>query len=290
MSAKAMRPSLLVLLGATAMAVGQEPVFQPMLDAPLTQWEKWLGPVHRAYDLPGYVRGAKPKDDPVLGLNHDPLKVFTTRQQDGETVLHITGQVFGALTTLKSYDNFHLRTEQRFGEKRWEPRLTAVRDNGILIHCIGEHGAQGKYWMRSQELQVQEGDIGDWWPLAGAIAEIPVRTDDAVKKRIYDPKGTRTQVAARVWHGTDYHEKPFGEWNVIECYALNGDAVFRLNGKTVNVLLNSRYKEKDSTIEVPLRAGKLQIQSEAAECEYRRMEIRPLTAWPQEVVKDLPSR
>jgi hypothetical protein len=173
---------------------------------------------------------------------------------------------------------------------RWEPRLTAVRDNGILIFCVGEHGAQGKYWMRSQELQVQEGDIGDYWPLAGAMADIPITTDDPVKKRRYAPRGKVTAVDARVWHGTEYPEKPFGEWNVIECYALNGDAVFRLNGQTVNVLLNSRYREKGSTVEVPLKSGKLQIQSEAAECQYRRMVIRPLTSWPADVAKDLPKR
>jgi hypothetical protein len=99
-----------------------------------------------------------------------------------------------------------------------------------------------------------------------------------------------TTVDARVWHGMEYPEKPFGEWNLIECYALNGDAVFRLNGKTVNVLLNSRYREKGSTVEIPLKAGKLQVQSEAAECEYRRIEIRPLTAWPADVAADLPKR
>ena len=43
-------------------------------------------------------------------------------------------------------------------------------------------------------------------------------------------------------------------------------------------------------VDVPLKAGKLQIQSEAAECEYRRMAIRPLSAWPADVAKDLPSR
>jgi hypothetical protein len=144
--------------------------------------------------------------------------------------------------------------------------------------------------MRSQELQVQEGDIGDYWPLAGALADIPIRTDDPVKSRIYDPKGVLTLSAKRVWHGTDYDEKPFREWNTIECLALNGDAVFRLNGKTVNVILNSRYREKDSTVDVPLKSGKLQVQSEAAECEYRRMFIRPLTSWPADVAKDLPKR
>ena len=280
---------LLPLLALCAPLGAADSDFRPMLDPQLSQWEKWLGPVHRDFEVPGYVRGKTAKDDPSLGLNNDPLKVFTTRQEGGETVLCITGQVFGAVSSLASYDNFHLKTEQRWGEKRWVPRADKIRDNGILIFCVGAHGEHNKYWMRSQELQVQEGDIGDWWPIAGAMADMPIRTDDPVKTRVYDPKGKVTTVTARVWHGTEYPEKPFGEWNLIECYALDGHAVFRLNGKTVNVLLNSRYKEKGSTTEVPLRSGKIQIQSEAAECHYRRMAIRPLNSWPTEVAADIPA-
>jgi len=160
------------LLGAT-LGAAEAPVFTPLLDAQLSQWEKWLGVPHRSYEVPGYVRGATSKEDPVLGLNRDPLDVFTVKVIDGEPVLNITGQVFGGLTTLKSFENFHLRTQHRWGTRKWEPRLTAVRDNGILFHCIGEHGAGGKNWMRSQECQVQEGDIGDWWPIAGASGTGP---------------------------------------------------------------------------------------------------------------------
>jgi hypothetical protein len=243
---------------------------------------------HRSYEVPGYVRGATPKEDPVLGLNRDPLDVFTVKVIDGEPVLNITGQVFGGLTTLKSFENFHLRTQHRWGTRKWEPRLTAVRDNGILFHCIGEHGAGGKNWMRSQECQVQEGDIGDWWPIAGAMVDAAVKDEDGKVVR-YVPGAPLRAMRSRIWHGTDYPEKPSGEWNTVEVYAFAGDAVFRLNGRTVNVIRHSRYREKGSEQEISLKAGKLQIQSEAAECQYRRLEIRPLTGWPQEVLADVPA-
>ena len=207
---------------------------------------------------------------------------------DGEPVLNITGQVFGGLTTLKSFENFHLRTQHRWGTRKWEPRLNAVRDNGILFHCVGEHGAGGKNWMRSQECQVQEGDIGDWWPIAGAMVDAAVKDEDGKVVR-YVPGAPLRAMRSRIWHGTDYPEKPSGEWNTVEVYAFAGDAVFRLNGRTVNVIRNSRYREKGSEQEIPLRAGKLQIQSEAAECQYRRLEIRPLGAWPQDVLADVPA-
>ena len=289
MSAKlsTMRPFFLLCSLTVAAFAADEPAFTPMLDEKLSQWEKWLGVPHRAYEVPGYTRGATAKEDPALGLNRDPLNVYTAKLVDGEPILHITGQVFGGLTSLKSYDNFHLRTQQRWGTKKWEPRLNAVRDNGILFYCVGEHGAGGKNWMRSQEYQVQEGDTGDWWPIVGAIIDVPAR--DAGKTVVYDPKAPVRMMRNRVWHGTDYQEKPSGEWNVLEVYSLNGNAVFRLNGRTVNVILNSRYREKGSDQDIPLKAGKLQIQSEAAACEYRRLEIRPLTAWPKEVAGDVPT-
>ena len=282
-----MRLLSICLLGAT-LSAAEAPVFTPLLDAQLSQWEKWLGVPPRAYEVPGYVRGATPKDDPVLGLNRDPLDVFTLKVIDGEPVLNITGQVFGGLTTLKSFENFHLRTQHRWGTRKWEPRLNAVRDIGILFHCIGEHGAGGKNWMRSQECQVQEGDIGDWWPIAGAMVDAAVKDEDGKVVR-YVPGAPLRAMRSRIWHGTDYPEKPSGEWNTVEVYAFAGDAVFRLNGRTVNVIRNSRYREKGSEQEIPLRAGKLQIQSEAAECQYRRLEIRPLGAWPQDVLADVPA-
>ena len=181
-----MRPFFLLCSLTVAAFAADEPAFTPMLDEKLSQWEKWLGVPHRAYEVPGYTRGATAKEDPALGLNRDPLNVYTAKLVDGEPVLHITGQVFGGLTSLKSYDNFHLRTQQRWGTKKWEPRLNAVRDNGILFYCVGEHGAGGKNWMRSQECQVQEGDIGDWWPIAGAIVDIPIRVEG--RTQAYEPK------------------------------------------------------------------------------------------------------
>lgn len=282
-----MRLLSLCLLGAT-LGAAEAAVFTPLLDAQLSQWEKWLGVPHRSYEVPGYVRGASAKEDPVLGLNRDPLDVFTVKVVDGEPVLCITGQVFGGLTTLKSFENFHLRTQHRWGTRKWEPRLNAVRDNGILFHCVGEHGAGGKNWMRSQECQVQEGDIGDWWPIAGAMVDATVKDEDGKVVR-YVPGAPLRAMRSRIWHGTDYPEKPSGEWNTVEVYAFAGDAVFRLNGRTVNVIRNSRYREKGSDQEIPLKAGKLQIQSEAAECQYRRLELRPLTAWPREVLADVPT-
>ena len=69
------------------------------------------------------------------------------------------GRVWGALTTMESFENYRLRLEFKWGEKKWPPRESAKRDSGVLYHAVGPHGATYGAWMRSFESQVQEGDI-----------------------------------------------------------------------------------------------------------------------------------
>jgi hypothetical protein len=71
------------------------------------------------------------------------------------------------------YGDFHLRLEFKWGEKKWPPRESVVRDSGILYYAVGGHGASpNKAWMRSVECQVQEHDVGDYWGVAGAIVDV----------------------------------------------------------------------------------------------------------------------
>ena len=51
-------------------------------------------------------------------------------------------------------------------------------------------------------------------------------------------------------------------------------------GTVVLVLRNASAVDKATKQETPLTAGQIQIQSEAAECFYRRMEIQPLKEFP----------
>ena len=69
--------------------------------------------------------GADPKTD--------PKGVF--KVEDG--VIHVSGEEFGALTTEKEFENYRLVIEFKWGTKKWPPRETAVRDSGVLLHCVG---------------------------------------------------------------------------------------------------------------------------------------------------------
>jgi hypothetical protein len=136
--------------------------------------------------------------------------------------------------------------------------------------------------MRSQEFQVQEGDCGDYWGVAGGIFDVTaLQTDSAVYQ--YDPAAKVLTFSAESPNGrrcvkNPDAEKPSGEWNVLEIYCFDDTAVHRVNGVTVMTLYNSRKSE--GTTQSPLVKGKVQIQSEGAEIFYRNISIAVIDQLP----------
>src|SRR5215203_860611 len=66
------------------------------------------------------------------GKNNDSLGVF--KFENG--VLHVSGQRFGYIITEKSYSNFHLTLDFKWGEKKYPPRENEKRDAGVLYHAV----------------------------------------------------------------------------------------------------------------------------------------------------------
>jgi hypothetical protein len=259
-----------------------ESTWTQLLDEKLSQWETYLGVPDPSVEIPGYTHAEDRKQGKPLGVNHDPLKVFTVKTIDGDPVLHVTGQIFGVITTLKTYGDFHLRTQFRWGTIKHAPRTEMLRDSGILYHAFGDEGAIGGFWKQSLECQVQESDIGDFYSLGGTANVSTIEksaTDKPNLKWRYGPGGTLRRFKGRCSRGTDYHELPNGEWNTIEIMSVGDRSIHILNGKVVNVLQDARTIKDPET---PLVSGQIQFQSEGAECDYRRIEIRPLGAFPQE--------
>jgi hypothetical protein len=239
----------------------------------LKGWDTWLGKPH--------------KEKEVVGLNKDPKKVYTVVEVDGKPAIRISGEIFGALTTKKEYENYHLKLEFKWGEKKWPPREKAVRDSGLLYHCVGPQGAQGSFWMQSLECQIQEHDCGDFYSVAGAIVDVegemkndkpPVFYKKGGKKFTVPTKETGTRIVRSV----DY-EKPIGEWNTIEVLTVGGKSVHLVNGKVNMVMTNSRHKVGKK--EEPLTTGKIQLQSEGAEVYYRNIYIRQIQKIPEKYLK-----
>lgn len=114
-----------------------------LLDENLSQFEKWIGVPHATVkNLPkGTYQSDNVHKGTALGLNNDLKDVFTVSKENDEIILNISGEILGCISTKKDYENYHLSTMFKWGEKKWEPRLDAKRDSGILYHCYGEHGA-----------------------------------------------------------------------------------------------------------------------------------------------------
>lgn len=246
-----------------------------LLDPKLSQWEVFLGVPHSSVEgLPaGTYQSAKVTEGEPLGLKPDLKSVFTTKQEKGETILHISGEIYGALSSLKSYENYHLQAKMRWGEKKWAPRLNDKRDSGILYHCQGEHGAFWKVWKSSLEFQVQEADMGDLITLAGPKVQAPFRAEG--DRTVYDPK-RKFETWSGYLHATVEPDYPTGEWNTLDIYVVGDSSIHVVNGKVVMSLKGAVDKDGQ-----PLTRGQLQIQSEAAEVYYKDIKIRSITAFPE---------
>ncbi len=208
----------------------------------------------------------------------DPKKVFTVSKGQ----IHISGEEWGGLATEKEYADYHLIVEWKWGAKNWPPRAEKARDSGILLHGTGEDGAAGSGWLESIEYQMIEGGTGDMLMVKGANKpRMTVEAEVGPDKQLYWKKGAPrvTRDSGRVnWWGRDVQwkdvlgvrgpkdvEKAVGQWNRSEVIAKGGNLKYLLNGVVVNEGFDGSHK-----------AGKIQIQSEAAEVYLRKVELRPL--------------
>ncbi|MFM7743830.1 MAG: family 16 glycoside hydrolase, partial [Verrucomicrobiota bacterium] len=96
--------------------------------------------------------------NPKADIAGDPKSVFKFAP-DGNFV--VSGEGYGAITTLGAYRDYHLVIEFKWGQKTWGKRESRSRDSGILVHCYGPQGAVGGNWMASIEAQIIEGGVGD---------------------------------------------------------------------------------------------------------------------------------
>lgn len=230
----------------------------------------------------------------------DPSNVFSIVDQiDGAPAIRISGEHFGGLITEKSYANYHLVVEFRWGSVTYEPRKNQSMDSGILLHAQAPEGnSRANFngpWMRSIEYQIIEGGTGDFILIGGykdnnknsfENSELTSRVSQNYNNQyVWDPngedkkfKGTIADNGRIFWYGRDPEwngelgfrglqdiEKTLGGWNRIEAIC-NGDSfIFLLNGIIVNKGFNSNLTE-----------GQLLFQSEGAEIYFRRIELRPL--------------
>lgn len=203
--------------------------------------------------------------------NVDPEGYF--KVTDG--MIHVLGipatdarKPYGYFATEKAYDNFHLRVQYKWGEKKFVPRAADPRDSGVLYLMHGND----KVWPNSIECQVQEGDTGEMIIVGNnLVTSVPVKMRG--NQRVFSPGGAAMDVTS----GRIYKEPVPDlktDWNTVEVIVKGNSAVHIVNGVVIMSITDIKLNDSKQ----PLTSGKIVFQAEGAELFYRNIEIRPLSA------------
>jgi hypothetical protein len=280
----------IVLVCAAHSGMGAaQPGWTDLLDRDLTKWRTYLGYAHKnGYD------GTQPVDTdgkPVqpIGYDRDERQVFSTRQENGNVVLRISGEIYGCLFTKEEFQNYRLKLKVKWGAAKWEPRQEKLKDSGILYHSVGEAGVDfWRAWMLSQEFQIMEGHMGDYWNIANSAIDIRAFLPEgsmnsvASDRQPFLPFGAKPSVSGFCLRSYDY-ETPGDGWTELELVCFQDKALHIVNGKVVMILKNSRFMEAGEA--KPLTKGRIQLQSEAAEVFFKDVQIQPIDALPTQYDK-----
>src|SRR5687768_14900686 len=152
-------------------------------------------------------------------------------------VIHNKGKPGGYIRTEKDYTNYKLTLEWRFPAK--------PGNGGVLLRMQ----PPDKVWPKSIEAQLQHENAGDFWN----IDEFPM------KAALERTKGRNTKKEH------PHNEKPLGEWNKYEITVDGGRVELKVNDLVQNVATDAQV--------IP---GKICLQSEGSEMEFRNVEILEL--------------
>lgn len=245
------------------------------------QQNKWIM-LFNGKDLQGWDTYMGPR----LGLNNDPVKVFSVVAEGKDNIIRVSGENWGGISTKDEFENYHAQLKFKWGTLTWGNKKGKKMDSGLLYHAVGKHGADANAWMRSQEFQIEQGNTGDYWGVAGGVQDIPVIKQG--ENYVYDANGTLnafSEKSATGRHGTKGSdaEKPTGEWNTLDLYCFGDTSIHVVNGKVVMVLFHSR--QVDDGKESPLTKGKIQLQSEGAEVFYKDIKLQNISKIPADIMK-----
>ena len=245
----------------------------------LSGWDTYIGP-----DLDN---NGKPITDVPVGLNNDPRHVFTIVPDNGENVIRVSGQNWGAIITKSEFENYHLQLQFKWGDLSWGQKKGKKKDSGLLYHSVGKYGADYGAWMRAQEFQIEEGNTGDYWGCAGGEADIPADKKSETDY-VYDPRGTLlrfSQESKQSRHCIKQGdaENASGQWNTLDLYCHGDTSIHVVNGKVMMVLYHNQQSENGQ--DLPLTKGRIQLQSEGAELFYKNIRIQRINSLPDSLTK-----
>ena len=161
----------------------------------------------------------------------------------------------------------HLVTKDAYRDYRLEVDTASLarRGNcGVLIHASTPR-ALYKMFPKSIEVQMQSGNAGDFWCIQEDISVPDMETRRPRKPN--EKWGGAEGDARRILNLTDGSEKPLGEWNTMVVEARGNTVKVWVNGTLVNDGFGATASQ-----------GKIALQAEGTEVEFRRVELGPLPA------------
>jgi hypothetical protein len=166
------------------------------------------------------------------------------------------GKPEGHLLTRDAYRNYRLEVEYRFPGP--------AGNCGVLVHASRPR-ALYKMFPQSIEVQMHSGDAGDFW-----VIQEDIKVQDMEKRRprqAGEKWGGAEGDARRILNLTDGSEKPLGQWNTMVVEARDRTIKVWVNGALVN-----------DGFEATADRGKIALQAEGTEVEFRRVDLAPLPA------------
>lgn len=171
-------------------------------------------------------------------------------------VLVSLGKPGGHLITENEFSNYKLVVEYRFSK--------TPGNCGVLVHASTPRRLY-KMFPQSIEVQMMHGHAGDFWVI-GEDIEVP----DMEKRRPRNKEknqqwGGGAKDARRILKLTEA-EKSLGEWNTMKIVCKNDEIIVHVN----DTLVNHGFKATATS-------GKIALQAEGSEVEFRKVELTPLT-------------
>lgn len=166
------------------------------------------------------------------------------------------GKPEGHLITKTLYRDYRLEVEYRFTGK--------AGNCGVLVHA-SKPRALYKMFPESIEVQMESGNAGDFWCIQ---ENIEVKDMEKRRPREKGEKwGGSEGDARRIVNLTDGSEKPLGQWNSMIIEARGRSLKVWVNGDLVNDGFGATADR-----------GKIALQAEGVEVEFRKVQIGPLPA------------
>jgi len=212
-------------------------------DRPITPTR--VAPLFNGRDLAGWTADVPEKD-----TNPSARDSFIVRSG----MLVSLGTPPGHLLTNSAYQNYRLEVEYRFPGK--------PGNCGVLVHASTLR-ALYKMFPQSIEVQMLHENAGDFWCIKEDI-EVPDMETRRPRKEGEKWGGSEGD-ARRILNLTDGSEKPLGEWNTMIVEARDRGIRVWVNGDLVNDGFNCTADR-----------GRIALQAEGSEVEFRRVEIGPL--------------